>query len=180
MKVFIFALSALLTISITSSNIFTAQAFNIGSEISTEKIGRTYTPKPKKGMKWTYSMKAPFSNGDYSSEILNVTGDSVVIKSTTPKKSSEKTVNVNDFSLIPQMKDKNKKIKLKYIGSENITLYGKNYKSDKFTGELDTPGGIAKTDFWYAENIGLLKMFSQAKFIGISITVNFELKDFAK
>lgn len=177
MKSFLYTLTLILTIF--STNIFPANALNIGSEISTEKVSRTYTPKPKKGMKWTYNMKAPFASGDYSSEILDVIGENIVIKATTPKKTTEKTVKVNDFSLIPQMKNSSKKVKLKYLGTENITLYGKNYKADKFIGDIDTPGGIAKTDFWYAENIGLLKMFSQAKFIGITISVNFELKDFS-
>lgn len=179
MKKYLFVVTLMLTISTFSTSLFTAKAFNIGSEISTEKVSRTYTPKPKKGMKWTYNMKAPFSTGYYSSEILDVKDENVIIKSTTPKKTTEKTVKLNDFSLIPQMKNSSKKVKLKYLGSENIRLYGKNYKADKFSGYIDTPGGLAKTDFWYAENIGLLKMFSQAKFIGITITVNFELKDFS-
>lgn len=175
-------MASLLTISISSSNSFSAQAVNlvsIGSEINIDQISKTYTPKPKKGMKWTYNMKAPFSNGDYISEIITVDDENIVVKSTTPKKTTTKKVRLVDFSLVPKMKDSASKHKLKYMGTENITLYGKNYKAEKFVGDIDTPVGKSKTDFWYAENIGLLKMFSQGKFLGITINVNFELKDFS-
>ncbi|MFN8671404.1 MAG: hypothetical protein U0457_04870 [Candidatus Sericytochromatia bacterium] len=154
-----------------------------GDLVEPEDIAKSYQPKLKKGMKWLYLMKAPVISFELATEITNIKDDNVTIKYTARNKIKEKTIKLKEFSFIPKVKKDNKEYtmlanKIKYEGNENISISGKNYNTQKFSGDAETPAGKAKTLIWFAKDAGIIKMESKYSMLGLPVTGVFELKDF--